>query len=389
MPKICDMQQNSNPERLLIVDDLPKNIQILGKLLSSQNREIAYALSGSEALRLTSENDFDLILLDIMMPEMDGFEVCVKLKKDKRTASIPIIFLTAKTEPAEIVKGFECGANDYITKPFNAAELQARIKTQLDLVKNKKLLQLLNQNLEEKVAQRTEELQKANQQLSYLEKAKSDFLNIISHELRTPLNGIIGITSLLKQIIEDEEQKEYLDYLKSSSERLVRFSETALLITALQSSNQKIELFDIALESLFEMAIDELQAAIDEKNISVTIDVKPEAKLLSADADLLRKSICILVENALSHLPSKGKITLSSKKFPRGICIEVHDNGPGFSDEDLSRLQDFMSQDQLTIEQGFGLSLAAVKLIAKAHNGNVTIKNRDAGGACIQLYFNQ
>ncbi len=381
------MQRNQNTERILIVDDLPKNIQILGKLISSPSREIAYALSGDEALRLTAEMDFDLILLDIMMPEMDGFEVCVKLKKEKRTAAIPIIFLTAKTEPDEIVKGFECGANDYITKPFNAAELQARIKTQLDLIKNKKQLHLLNQSLEEKVAIRTQELQKANLQLSRLEKAKSDFLNIISHELRTPLNGIIGITSILKQTIEDLEQKEYLDYLKSSSERLVRFSETALLITSLQSDNHKIELFDIALESLFEMVVDELQTALDEKNIKVIINIHAEAKLVSADADLIRKSVSILMENAISHLPSHGTISLGSKKIPQGICLEVQDNGPGFSENALSSIQDFMSQDQLIIEQGFGLSLAAVKLILKAHNGNVTINNRDAGGACVQLHF--
>jgi len=93
------------------------------------------------------------------------------------------------------------------------------------------------------------------------------------------------------------------------------------------------------------------------------------------------------MENAISHLPSHGTISLGSKKIPQGICLEVQDNGPGFSENALSSIQDFMSQDQLIIEQGFGLSLAAVKLILKAHNGNVTINNRDAGGACVQLHF--
>ncbi len=383
------MHDNSTTERILIVDDLPKNIQVLGKLLSSKSRAIAYATSGLEALRLVKEQDFDLILLDIMMPEMNGYEVCTELKKSTQTAEIPIIFLTAKTEPGEIVKGFECGANDYITKPFNTAELQARVKTQLELIKSRKQLQLLNQNLEAEVAERTLELREANQQLSQLEKAKSDFLSIISHELRTPLNGIIGITSLLEQTIEDNEQKEYLAFLNISSERLVRFSETALLITSLQSSNQKVELFDIALESLFEMVVDELQAMIEEKAIQVMIDVEKAADTIKADADLLRKSLSILLENAISQLPRGGKIWLSSRLSDNKITLEVRDNGKGFSQNLLYDLQDFMEKPHITIEKDFGLSLAAVKLISKAHSGEVNIQNTTEGGASVKMIFNK
>ncbi|MDD4374754.1 MAG: hybrid sensor histidine kinase/response regulator [Bacteroidales bacterium] len=382
------MEKKTMMERLLIVDDLPKNIQVLGKLLSGPNRQIAYALSGKEALRLTSENTFDLILLDIMMPEMDGFEVCTKLKKEKITADIPIIFLTAKTESEEIVRGFECGANDYITKPFNASELQARVTTQLELIRNKRQLQELNQNLEEKVTQRTLELRQANKQLAQLEKAKSDFLTIISHELRTPLNGIIGITSLLKQSIDDVEQKEYLDYLNNSSERLVRFAETALLITSLQFNNQQVELFDIDIENLFEMVVYELQAALDEKEIKVEIEVGKDARIVKGDSDLLQKSFCILAENAISHLPTGGRIWLSSSLTDGSLSLEVRDDGKGFSDEVLNRLQNFVTQDHITIEHGFGLSLAAVKLIIRAHNGRVILKNDDKGGAVVQLHFN-
>ena len=383
------MHDNSTTERILIVDDLPKNIQVLGKLLSSKSRAIAYATSGVEALRLVKEQDFDLILLDIMMPEMNGYEVCTELKKSTQIAEIPIIFLTAKTEPGEIVKGFECGANDYITKPFNTAELQARVKTQLELIKSRKQLQLLNQNLEAEVAERTLELREANQQLSQLEKAKSDFLSIISHELRTPLNGIIGITSLLEQTIEDNEQKEYLAFLNISSERLVRFSETALLITSLQSSNQKVELFDIALESLFEMVVDELQAMIEEKAIQVMIDVEKAADTIKADADLLRKSLSILLENAISQLPRGGKIWLSSRLSDNKITLEVRDNGKGFSQDLLYDLQDFMEKPHITIEKDFGLSLAAVKLISKAHSGEVNIQNTTEGGASVKMIFNK
>jgi two-component system sensor histidine kinase/response regulator len=375
-------------ERILIVDDVPKNIQILGKLLSRENREVAYALSGKETLTLLKNNNFDLILLDIMMPEMDGFEVCKVLMNDEKTADIPIIFLTAKTETEHIVQGFQLGARDYITKPFNAAELTARIDTHLELVRSKKQLVAYSHNLEEKVAERTMELEVANKQLSNLEKAKSDFLGIISHELRSPLNGIIGITSLLQQSIKDVEQHDYLGYLSEASKRLLRFSEMALLITSLQSNNQKVELFEISIKMLFEMVIDELSDLIQEKNIEVVINTDDYNLLVRADADLLRKSLCILVEKFILEMPSGGKIELGISKLDHGIAIDVRDNGEGFSEHVLSHFSNFMQQETFVVEEDVGLPIAALKLIMNAHNGTVKLLNNTHGGACVSLCFN-
>jgi len=377
----------SSVERILIVDDLPKNIQILGKLLTSQNREIAYALSGQEALELVEKNDFDLILLDIMMPEMDGFEVCKQLKSNLKTTEIPVIFLTAKIETNHILKGFELGAQDYITKPFNTAELLARINTHLELVKNRKQLLAYSINLEGVVAERTEELQVANKQLSKLEKAKSDFLSIISHELRTPLNGIIGITGILSQSIKDSDQLDYLVSLSGASKRLLRFSETALLITSLQSNNQKVELFEISIKLLFEMVVDEMKELLNEKNIEINIDLEEYDLLIPADAELLRKSISILIEYLLSKLPSESTIYLGIQQKDEAVCVEISDNGDGFSDEVLASLQKLMTQDKFLVEEEAGLSLAAIKLMMSAQNGVVKLYNKDTGGACVSLCF--
>lgn len=215
----------------------------MGSFLARENLQIAYATNGEEALELATSNQFDLFLLDIMMPGMDGFQLCDKLKADKRTADVPIIFLTAKTDPESIILGFELGAQDYVTKPFNASELIARVRTQLELKEKTRALKELNKSLEEKVKQRTADLEFANQQLSRLEKAKSEFLTIISHELRTPLNGIDGLAGLLNETLLDSEQKAYLSHLSATSKRLSRFTEMALLITSLRSRNQKVDLF--------------------------------------------------------------------------------------------------------------------------------------------------
>lgn len=372
---------------LLIVDDLPKNIQILGRLLASPDRNIAYALNGDDALQLMQENSFDLILLDIMMPGKNGFEVCEIIKKNPQLSDVPIIFLTARSEIDSIVKGFEVGAQDYITKPFNAAELSARVQTQLELVDKKKQLIDLNQNLEKKVAERTEQLEHANRQLSNLEKAKSEFLGIISHELRTPLNGIIGITQLLSLTNIDHEQKEYLQYLSGASQRLTRFSEIALLITSLQATNQKVDLFNVSVKNIAEMAIDEMRQLIEEKDLIVEIETDNDQLMVNADPDLIQKSLSILIENAAYHLPKNGRIVIRSQHDKGQVKVEVCDNGEGFDAEILHQLNRLMNEGSIVAQEGLGLSLAAVKLIMDAHSGKVKVSNSKNGGACVCLIF--
>jgi len=182
---------------VLIVDDTPQVIRLLGDTLQPHIKNISYAVNGEKALQLLSEKTFDLILLDILMPDMDGYEVCKRIREQEKTQDIPIIFLTANTDQADIIKGFKVGAQDYVTKPFNPEELISRVNTQIDLYLSKKSLAQMNDILEEKVAIRTKELQEANEKLNHLDKAKGDFLTIISHELRTPLNGIFGFSDLL------------------------------------------------------------------------------------------------------------------------------------------------------------------------------------------------
>jgi len=167
---------------ILLVDDSPDNIDILNGLLSNFKRKVA--LNGQKALKIAnSDNPPDLILLDIMMPGMDGFEVCEELHKNDATKEIPVIFLTAKMEKEDVVRGFNLGAKDYVTKPFDPNELMARVKTHLELVDAQQKLKEVNVWLEQKVAERTAELEIANEQLKKLDQAKMEFLKIASHEI--------------------------------------------------------------------------------------------------------------------------------------------------------------------------------------------------------------
>jgi two-component system, sensor histidine kinase and response regulator len=372
---------------ILIVDDLPRNIQVLGKILSDEGFRVAFATNGPDALRLVGETRFDCILLDIMMPVMDGFEVCIELKKKPLSKDIPVIFLSAKNEQESVLKGFELGAQDYVTKPFNSAELIARVKTHIDLVEKSRELNNLNQHLEDKVRQRTTELELANRQLARLEQVKSDFLSIINHELRTPLTGITGLTGLLDQTDLDPEQKEYIQFLKQAAGRLARFSDIALLITSLQSKNQRFELFPISVNVLLEMAADGSIDMLKEKQIELNFQKYPPDTMIVCEADLLRKCIEIAVETLANQLPAKSLISLGYDLTESGPSIYVRDNGMGFSDELLNEYRNDLSKNIILAYEGIGLSLTAVCLIMRMQNGRVSLGNQEGGGSEIRLHF--
>lgn len=376
-----------NHYKILIVDDIPANIQILGNILSTENFQIAYAQSGQQALAVVKHQKLDLILLDIMMPYMDGFEVCRTLRSQKETAEIPIIFLTAKADMESIIKGFEVGGQDYITKPFNAAELLARVNTHILLHEQKKNLKTLNEDLENRVLKRTRELDSAYKRLDHLEKAKTDFLSIISHELRTPLNGLAGLSTLLSQTDLNDEQKEYIRYLKDVSDRLARLSEVALLITSLKVQKYEADLMPTAVKYLVESAA--LTFGKKDKNSSPRLKLRNVTKdvMISAASDLIKKSLEFILENAKNHIRSNGEIELSVEADKESVEILCLDNGPGFDQEALEHPFELFYNSDIAHTQGTGLSLAAVKLIMDIHGGNLKIENRETGGACVRLQF--
>ncbi len=199
-------------ERILIVDDTLQNIQVLGTVLREQNYQINVAQNGIQALEMVEKVEPDLILLDVMMPEMDGFEACQRLKADEKTREIPIIFLTAKVETEDVVHGFEIGAIDYVTKPFNAIELLARVKTHLELRRLRQELLEYNEQLEAKVAERTVEVQRAHKQLE-LQVRELDGRDRLAHaqmEVSSAGNGFEAILSVLRTVLNVDKAKIYL-----------------------------------------------------------------------------------------------------------------------------------------------------------------------------------
>jgi len=379
---------------VLVVDDTEANVDILVDALG-KTYNVSVAMDGPSALEAVEENHPDLILLDIMMPGMDGYEVCRELRKNKKTSEIPVLFLTAKNEKEDIIKGFEAGAQDYITKPFYTREVMERVRTQLSLKYQKEALKTINQRLEERVAKRTLELEEANRkleianrELTTLDDAKNRFLELISHEIRTPLNGILGVTDLLKEMLgEDVELAEFLDMLRISADRLEAFSATALTITQLQTKHREIIKARLSAISCLEEVFQELRENAAKKSVVLEREVADESLEMDADQELVYRALRSILDNAIRYSPESSEVICTISMEEGNLVFEVVDKGKGFSEEALKNLFKPFGLGEPHYDQNVGLSLLEAKLIMEAHGGSIEAFNQENGGGAVQLVF--
>lgn len=376
---------------ILMVDDTPKNLQVLGSTLKNENYKLEFATSGLRALEWLKKRDFDLVLLDIMMPEMSGFQVCEQIRKDKKYNDLPIIFLTAKTDKESIVKGFETGAQDYVTKPFDTKELLARVKTQLELKYNKEKLKSVNMWLEEEVEKRTlelnqanEKLDNANKELVNLDKTKNEFLRMISHELRTPLNGILGPLHLLKDKVESHELMQIVTLLNQSVDKLEEYSTIALKITELKSLSD-IKAQPVNLKELLEFCIIELLNEYKAKNIDLIINHSNNNIQINGIYDYLIDYFKILLHNIPLQLFNIQKTTINYKNENNIVNVLIEctpiDNS---MDNILTLFGLTYPEDDAAASLSMDLYLA--KLILTAHNGKMEI-NKSGNIVTMQITF--
>ncbi len=364
--------------KILIVDDNKRNIQVLATSLSIAQYEIEYASSGKEALCWLENEDFDLIMLDVMMPEMDGFTVCSKIKAMPLKAAIPIIFITANNDVESVTKGFNLGGVDYITKPFNESELLARVKTHIDLKRYK-------DNLEELVELRTNQLREAYKELEVLDIAKGEFLSMLSHEIRTPLNGILGILYLMKSNAEPEDISGYINLLDLSAKRLEEFSFKALLVTQLRSKRYPIIKKKIQLEDIINETIKAYEAEFNKKSISIEFTSSKPVNSVFFDKNLIYRVIDEVVKNILRHSHNTSKVDLTIYNKNGNTVMEIVDNGDGFPENVLKSIFKPFGFGGKIVDRNVGLGLHLVKLIMDSHNCKVIAGNKTTGGAFVRL----
>ncbi|MDD2411379.1 MAG: hybrid sensor histidine kinase/response regulator [Bacteroidales bacterium] len=378
--------------KILLVDDIPQNIQVLGGFLSDLKYHLSYATSAMEALRLVKSNQYDLILLDIMMPDMDGFTLCHELKGINDVSEVPIIFISARTDQDSILKGFQMGGVDYITKPFNSHELIARVKTHIELRNQKRMLQQVNNRLEGMVDTRTEELRKANNKLMKLDDAKNDFLQLISHELRTPLNNITLLLDVLKLKLVDEKYNNYFIRIEDSMRRLIEFSELALLITTMSASvNKQLNWNRIIAKDLMDNILQKNASFIAEKDIKVYNTLEVSNLSFMGEYFLIEKSFDIVVNNAVKYSEYGGSVYIIAEKIDSFIVFRIKDEGCGFDESSMESFFTAFSVAQIDHhQQGFGLSLRLLNMIVEAHFGKVEIQNNpDGKGATVSIFLRE
>ncbi|MEQ6122139.1 hybrid sensor histidine kinase/response regulator [Reichenbachiella sp. MALMAid0571] len=366
--------------KILIVDDQQKNIQVLGSLLRQKNYIIGVAMNGQQALKaLIESDDYDLVLLDVNMPIMDGFETCKAIREQDNLKEIPIIFLTALVDTENIVNAFKIGGQDYLTKPFNSKELLARVNTHLELKHSRDKLKQVNTWLENKVAERTLELKIAKDKLLHLDAAKSEFLNIISHEMKTPLNGIIGILPTLNRFQLPSEVNEMLEILKTSAKRLENFSYKALDISLFNTKGKNtLSLCSVNPNELIVSNIIKYQENAEQKNITITHASEPNVTISLLDPSFMNKCFSYIIDNALKFGNIDSQVTIQTAIQNESFVVSIENEGIPFPENfSISSIQPFNTKTH--VNKNPGLSLFLCKQIIEAHNGQIEIMNTQKG----------
>jgi len=389
------MNENLKDFKVLAVDDNPKNIQVIGSILMEANYEVGFAMDGKQALDLLSESkDYDLVLLDVNMPVMNGFETCKAMRHSEFLREIPVIFLTALNEPENILTGFDVGGQDYVSKPFNSKELLSRVKTHLELKRSKDQLKMVNQWLEIKVKERTQELQKAyseleiaNNELIFLDRAKGDFLEKLSHEIRAPLAGIMGFITVLKDDINPSELYELLKYLDVSAARLERFTTLGMLITELRTKTTSITRENVRVDELVEFVKQRQSDQIELKKMEVVVEGPIDTITIHGERNLVEICFESLMDNALKFSPNGSKLTIGIESQDDQVVCTFIDQGRAFSADTLNKIYELPTLNDLQFEDNEALDIALVKMIMDAHLGKMEISNNDIAGATIRLIF--
>lgn len=344
--------ENLREAKVLVIDDTPSNIAILFEYLRAYDVEVLVTQDGPSGVELAETEQPDIILLDVMMPQVDGYETCRMLKENARIRDIPVLFLSALSETGEKVKGFEAGGVDYITKPVQREELVARLSAHLTI---------------------------RNQRRSLMR-----FFSIVSHDLRSPFNSLISVTKYVSENVDTfgpQELKEVMTSLYENATRTLKFAENLLTWARLQNQSLKPREEMVAVSDIARDVVGLLSAEAERKGITIENAVGDEA--VWADRDMLHLVVRNLVSNAIKFTHSGGSVTIAGGSNGATTTVSVSDTGVGIPPEALGDIFN-VHRKTLTLgteqEKGTGLGLVLCKEMVERSRGSISVESTSGSG---------
>lgn len=368
-----NVEINPSEYKILIVDDVMSNVLLLKVLLTNEKFMIATANNGRHALEQVEATNPDLILLDVMMPDMNGFEVAQKLKANPQTADIPIIFLTALNSTADIVKGFQVGANDFISKPFNKEELIIRVNHQISLVAAKRT-----------ILRKTEELR-------HVIAGRDKLYSVIAHDLRSPMGSIKMVLNMLilNLPIEKigEEMYELLTMANQTTEDVFSLLDNLLKWTKSQIGNLNVVYQDVDLVEVMDGVVQIFSMVANLKKINIHIE-KLERLIVNGDIDMVKTIMRNLLSNAIKFSKENSDVWVKMENVDGDAVVSVQDHGCGINEEGQKKLlhtDTHFSTFGTNNEEGSGLGLLLCQDFVVKNGGKLWFTSKEGEGST--FYF--
>lgn len=376
---------------ILLVDDQPDNLRLLSALLSERGYEPRGVINGKMAIKAAKSSQPDLILLDIMMPEMDGYEICEQLKAEPKTKEIPVIFVSAKDETIDKVRAFGLGAVDYIPKPFHVDEVLARIENHLSLRKLQKQLKEQNALFQQEIMirQQTEQaLQKANQELAKSNAELEQFAYVTSHDLQAPLATIVSYAQLLQQSYEsklDNQANEYINYIVNGCSRMQDLIEDLLAYSRVEKNQKTFSVVDI--NNIIDTACSNLQSTIHRNHATIIYHNLPT---VMGDSSQLLQLFQNLIDNSIKYRREEPpKIEISVEPKENEYLFIVKDNGIGIDSKYFEKIfQIFQRLHSSQEYSGTGIGLAICQKIVELHGGRIWVESQLGEGTTFYFTIN-
>ncbi|MCA1647316.1 MAG: response regulator [Chloroflexi bacterium] len=396
-----------NPLSILLVDDDHRNVIALRAALSSFEGALVEAHSGMDALRCLLIQDFAVIVLDVHMPDMSGFETARLIRSRERSHSTPIIFLTADDSGgAQVREGYRVGAVDYMYKPFDPDILRAKVDVFVQLFRNAAKrdretaeLTLVTADLVQR--ERGERalnaaLRGRTSELELASRNKSDFLSNISHELRTPLNAIIGFSEVMLDHDDAQipvaQRRTFLEHIQTSGHHLLGLVNDILDLAKVEAGRIELSLEPVLLEAVLIGCADVIRAVADPKLLTLVVKCEPAGAVVVADPARLKQILYNLLSNAVKFTPTGGRISLMAQVDASEAVISVRDNGVGISPEDQDLIFEPFHQAKVagqSHQEGTGLGLPLARLLVELHKGRIWFGSTPGVGSCVSFTLPQ